>query len=76
MDDALITCAARRTSDNRVLKIQKLTVAVRYALVDVQGTQITRNVGESVARTQLERRESSFFLGRTSTYLLLVILIW
>ena len=60
MDDALITCAARRTSDNGFLKIQKLTVAVRYALVDVQGTQITRNVDESVARTQLKRRESSF----------------
>jgi hypothetical protein len=35
-----------------------LAEAVRYALVDVQGTRVTRTGGESVDRPQLERRES------------------
>jgi hypothetical protein len=55
-DHALITCAARGESDDWIFL--RLEEAVRYALVDVQGTRVTSTGGESVARPQLERRES------------------
>ena len=60
-DNALITYAARITRGNGIFETNTCGDSALYTLVVVQGTQITNTEGEYVARTQLERRESSAF---------------
>ena len=58
-DNAHIMYSAHITRGNGIFFKHRLADTVRYMLVDVQSTEITSTGGESVARTQLERRESS-----------------